>query len=1129
MVRQTAPIIILEIVVGLVLVAAIAVVSVLVRLSSGPIDLQRFRGTMEQNIAEARGGHPVTIGEVTLEWLRSERRVVVVASDLVFFDDDNAIVAEAKQAELLVSTTGLLSGDFHLLGLDLTDGRVEVRRTDDAWIVAGDRLGPVSLTDNASRDDPTIRSLVEDANAGLVEALGVLKVASGNVDFETLRFDGLHINMIDETEGTTASLRDAEGEILRSQQGLSAVVSGDSDFGEDGPGRFRLELSLPADYSELNASFGFKDWSVASVLQWIPSPPMNVGDIPASVSLDFLVDDKSGLSNLDVDLDIGRGEMTMANETWTVERISAQGQYTLETDQLILDISSFEAGPLQTSGRLEMDTLLRSDGSRPFRLTFPDLTLDLQPAFSRAWSARRFRLNGTAWPWDRKIDVERMSLSTGEADLIATGGVEFLRDLQSGDLPVKMDLVAEMSGSLPHDEFLKFWPLRQGVGARNYVKNNVLEGVLTDATFVFAFDRRSRVKGYFEDDTMDGTFSVSGVSVRPLSDVPPILESELTGTMTGNSVKLDFTGGRFASWEIDGGFVHYPELSPPGADMMVSVSGKGPARNMVQIISDSRLKLQERTGFNPSELSGEAALVFNLVRPALPDVPPSEYRYNAEGQIRGGGLANVALGYDLKDSDARVQLDQDGIHVYGFGNISGVPLQYDWRNGFRSDAGPGELTASGILTPSGLNEMGVPARAYFSGEAPMLMEAELNGSRLEDVNATVDFSSSRLDVSELGWIKPAGSPASLAIEISQGENGSVDLLGSFEAETAAVEADVTIEETGRMLRADVDRAFLLNKADIYGKARRGEDNSLVFNVGGAFLDLSEVMGNLTGVRSGGSDIASRVGKVAMEAEIDQLRLREGFDMLSAKMQLASTEDGLKTIEATGLTQTGADFTAAYDASGLGDPSFLVTSGDASFIASVFLGLDALEDGELEMSGTLASGDLPTQVRVEVTDARLKDAPLFTQVLGLASIRGVSDMISGEGVLFTEIDIPLAIAGGRYNVIGAKASGPALGMTANGWVNTQSGGLDLSGVLVPSFGLNSALGGIPLIGDLFVSRDGEGLISLRYGIEGTLDRAEVSVNPLSAVTPGVLRRIFENPGNDDVLDSLESGERASVSE
>jgi hypothetical protein len=71
-------------------------------------------------------------------------------------------------------------------------------------------------------------------------------------------------------------------------------------------------------------------------------------------------------------------------------------------------------------------------------------------------------------------------------------------------------------------------------------------------------------------------------------------------------------------------------------------------------------------------------------------------------------------------------------------------------------------------------------------------------------------------------------------------------------------------------------------------------------------------------------------------------------------------------------------------------------------------------------------------------------------------------------------------------------------------------LSLDGVLVPSFGVNSVLGGLPIIGDLFVSRRGEGVFAPTYSVRGTFERARVSVNPIAALTPGVLRRIFENP-------------------
>jgi hypothetical protein len=66
------------------------------------------------------------------------------------------------------------------------------------------------------------------------------------------------------------------------------------------------------------------------------------------------------------------------------------------------------------------------------------------------------------------------------------------------------------------------------------------------------------------------------------------------------------------------------------------------------------------------------------------------------------------------------------------------------------------------------------------------------------------------------------------------------------------------------------------------------------------------------------------------------------------------------------------------------------------------------------------------------------------------------------------------------------------------------------VLVPSFGVNSLLGGLPIIGDLFVSRQGEGMFAPTYSVRGTFSRARIALNPVAALTPGVLRQIFENP-------------------
>ncbi len=91
---------------------------------------------------------------------------------------------------------------------------------------------------------------------------------------------------------------------------------------------------------------------------------------------------------------------------------------------------------------------------------------------------------------------------------------------------------------------------------------------------------------------------------------------------------------------------------------------------------------------------------------------------------------------------------------------------------------------------------------------------------------------------------------------------------------------------------------------------------------------------------------------------------------------------------------------------------------------------------------------------------------------------------------------------------ARATGPAIGISADGYLDRPKNEIALKGTLVPLFGINSVLGMIPLVGDLLISKPGEGIIGMTYSVTGNADEPKVSVNPLSLVTPGFFRQIFE---------------------
>ena len=124
-------------------------------------------------------------------------------------------------------------------------------------------------------------------------------------------------------------------------------------------------------------------------------------------------------------------------------------------------------------------------------------------------------------------------------------------------------------------------------------------------------------------------------------------------------------------------------------------------------------------------------------------------------------------------------------------------------------------------------------------------------------------------------------------------------------------------------------------------------------------------------------------------------------------------------------------------------------------------------------------------------------------------------------------LPLTIAGPQVQIGDARATGPGLGVTTTGTVDTRAATLDLEGTLAPAYGVNAVLGNIPLLGKVLVSREGEGIVGFTYTLDGPVSKPRAFVNPLSALAPGVLRRLFEGSGRapaeaDDAADKPRSG-------
>jgi len=150
--------------------------------------------------------------------------------------------------------------------------------------------------------------------------------------------------------------------------------------------------------------------------------------------------------------------------------------------------------------------------------------------------------------------------------------------------------------------------------------------------------------------------------------------------------------------------------------------------------------------------------------------------------------------------------------------------------------------------------------------------------------------------------------------------------------------------------------------------------------------------------------------------------------------------------------------------------------------------------------------------VKIEKLRIIDAPVLGKILTIGSLTGIVELLQNDGMTFDTIEGPFSYTNGVFETKNFRAVG-AIGLTFTGKVDKENDKLDGFGTVIPSYTLNSMLGNIPILGQLLVGRKGEGIFGFSYKLQGTASNPKVIVNPVSALAPGILRRMFFEPWTD----------------
>ena len=146
--------------------------------------------------------------------------------------------------------------------------------------------------------------------------------------------------------------------------------------------------------------------------------------------------------------------------------------------------------------------------------------------------------------------------------------------------------------------------------------------------------------------------------------------------------------------------------------------------------------------------------------------------------------------------------------------------------------------------------------------------------------------------------------------------------------------------------------------------------------------------------------------------------------------------------------------------------------------------------------------------------KVKEMPALTKLLSLASLQGIADLMTGEGIRFNEFEMNFNTKNKLMTIDEIYAIGPAISILVDGYIEKDKL-ISLRGTLVPATTINKIIGKIKIIGDILVgSKKGEGVFGVSFKIKGPPKKLKTTVNPIKTLTPRFITRTLEKIKKDN---------------
>lgn len=654
---------------------------------------------------------------------------------------------------------------------------------------------------------------------------------------------------------------------------------------------------------------------------------------------------------------------------------------------------------------------------------------------------------------------------------------------------------------------VKYWPSSLGRGGHEWVSNNMKEGLVKNVNFVVNIRPEDKDIRPLHDHAFAINFDFENITADYLNPMTPLTKGNGIGFVGPNALSLEIKDGLIGDILVTDSLFKIIDMGVrEKIRAEIDINANGAISYILELIRQKPLNLMSEMKINPDQFFGAGQSLTRLSFPLKTGLTSSEIKVNVEATVNGVAIPSLLPNGGLTDGNINLSLNNKGLTAKGQAKLKGVDFNLTWQEqfGLPKGADTSRYDLEGDLSGKDFEMFFVPIEDFTKGNLHARFTFLGSGGKLRRGTGILDFFETEVDVWQMGWDKPANTPGIATVVFEWGDNNLFNIKNlQVSAEGLKASAALTIDSAkGRLNSIDIS-SYVGDYNDLSLKAIVMPEGGYDVNIEAKRLDVRPYLDKILSPQNNPDN-------PQLKLDIRALKTMALNDVEINNFLLQAIDKGDYWEETTlsGRFNNDNEMFVSLSTSPSGRDLVVKTTDAGQTLLGSGLFVNAL-GGDLDLTAAISGvgSDVVANGSLKAKKFKLVKSSFVVEALQEVKGKVIDKFIDDDGLAFNELVLPFKLQNNVFDFTRSRANGASMGFTMEGQINREMSQMNINGLIIPAYALNSFISNIPIVGNILVGGKGKGLFAISYRVKGEVEAPKVTFNPLSAFAPGILREFF----------------------